>query len=93
MSTNTTKTTLSSKNVGNQPKLFDFAFGRINYILMIAGLGILAIGYLLMVGGGSADFNEFNYGLFDFRRLVLAPLVLLIGFAVEIVAIMKRPKN
>ncbi|MEG1910010.1 MAG: DUF3098 domain-containing protein [Bacteroidales bacterium] len=97
MNTTTNKTVsnppkVSSKTTGTQPKLFDFAFGKINYILMISGLIILAIGYMLMVGGEAKSFTEFNESLFDFRRLVLAPLILLIGFAVEIVAIMKRPK-
>lgn len=73
------------------PKMFDFAFGRKNYILMIAGLVVLAIGYLLIAGGGSTDPDVFSYGLFNTRRLLIAPLVILAGFVVEIFAIMTKP--
>jgi hypothetical protein len=69
-----------------------FAFGRINYILMFVGLGFLLLGYILMVGGGSDDPNVFSPSLFDFQRLTLAPILLVIGFIIEIFAIMKRPK-
>ena len=71
----------------------DFAFGKENYILMIIGFVVLFIGYLLMIGGGSNDPNVFNYDLFNAQRMVIAPLVLLAGFAIEFVAIMKRPKD
>lgn len=73
-------------------KKFDFAFGRKNYILMIIGLVLLGCGYLLLTGGGSHDPNVFSYDLFDTRRLVIAPLVILSGIIVEIVAIMKKPE-
>lgn len=72
-------------------KMFDFAFGRKNYILMIAGIVVLGIGYLLMTGGGSNNPEVFNYDLFNTRRLVIAPLVILTGIILEIVAIMKKP--
>jgi len=71
----------------------DFAFGKENYILMLIGFVVLFIGYLLMVGGGSKDPNVFNYDLFNARRMVVAPIVLLLGFVIEFVAIMYRPKN
>lgn len=71
----------------------EFAFGKQNYILMIIGIVVLAIGYILLSGGGSDDPNVFNYDLFNFRRLVLAPLVIISGFIIEIVAIMKRPRK
>ncbi|MBD5391975.1 MAG: DUF3098 domain-containing protein [Bacteroidales bacterium] len=71
--------------------MFDFAFGRKNYILMIAGIVVLGIGYLLMTGGGSDNPEVFNYDLFNTRRLVIAPLVILAGIILEIVAIMKKP--
>lgn len=89
----TEKTT--SKNGSVKPqgdkKMFDFAFGRKNYILMIAGIVVLGIGYLLMTGGGSDNPEVFNYNLFNTRRLVIAPLVILAGIILEIVAIMKKP--
>jgi hypothetical protein len=68
----------------------NFAFGKQNYIIMIIGCVVIAIGYLLMVGGGSDDPNVFNPEIFSFRRITLAPIVILIGFAIEIYAIMKK---
>ena len=70
-----------------------FAFGKINYILMLTGVGLIILGFILMTGGGSKDPNVFNEEMFNFRRLTLAPILVLLGFGVEIVAIMKRPKD
>lgn len=56
--------------------------------ILIAGLLVMIAGYILMIGGGSKDPQVFNYSMFDFRRLVAAPLVILAGVAVEIIAIM-----
>lgn len=75
-----------------EKKMFDFAFGKKNYILMIAGIVVLGIGYLLMTGGGSKDPEVFSYDLFNTRRLVIAPLVILAGIILEIAAIMKKPE-
>jgi len=69
-----------------------FVFGKTNYILMIIGLAVIVIGFLLMTGGGSDDPNRFDPGIFSFRRITLAPVIVLIGFVVEGVAIMYRPK-
>ena len=61
---------------------------------MSIGVGIIIIGFLLMTGGGSEDPNVFNEDeLFSFRRITLAPLVVLFGFIFEIWAIMKKPKD
>lgn len=73
--------------------LSGFAFGRTNYILMAAGLIVLALGYILLSGGGSDDPSQFNPAMFDNRRLYLAPILIVIGFIVEIVAIMYKKKN
>jgi hypothetical protein len=62
----------------------DYVFGKENYLLMIAGIVIIFVGFVLM--SGSED-------IFDFRKLTLAPIVVLIGFIVEIVAIMKKTKS
>jgi hypothetical protein len=71
-----------------------FALGRENYIYLIIGFVIIIAGFLLMMGGKSSDPNVFNEKeIFSFRRITLAPVVVLIGFAFEIWAIMKRPKN
>ncbi len=67
-------------------------FRKFNYILMIIGIVILAIGYILLAGGGSEDPNVFNPEIFNTRRIVIAPLVMLIGLIIGIVAIMYHPK-
>ena len=74
-------------------KKFDFAFGRINYILLIVGIVLLALGYILLVGGGSTDPDVFNEAIFDAQRLTIAPLLLMAGFIVEVFAIMIKPKE
>ena len=68
----------------------DMPFGRINYILMVAGILIMFLGYVLMAGGGTDDPNEFNPAIFGFQRITLAPLIILLGIAVEIYAILKK---
>lgn len=70
-----------------------FVFNRENYILLLVGLGLMAIGFLLLIGGGSKDPEVFNDALFDFQRLTLAPILILAGLVVEFFAIMKRPKK
>ena len=70
-----------------------FAFSKKNYTILIIGLGLIVIGFLLMIGGGSDDPQEFNYAIFNFQRLTLAPIVILAGLVVEIFAIMWRPKT
>ncbi|MCM1176276.1 MAG: DUF3098 domain-containing protein [Bacteroidales bacterium] len=56
--------------------------------LLLAGLVVMVSGYILMIGGGSDDPEVFNYAMFDFRRLVAAPSVIILGIVIEIVAIM-----
>jgi len=75
-------------------KEYNFALAKENYLYLIIGFVIIIIGFLLMVGGGSDDPNVFNGDeLFSFRRITLAPLVVLFGFFFEIWAIMKKPKE
>lgn len=71
----------------------DFAFGKINYIIMLAGLVLMAIGYIVMIGGGSKDPAVFDDAIFNSTRLTVAPILILLGFAVEIYAILKKPRN
>jgi len=71
----------------------DFAFGRINYILMLTGLGFILLGFILMAGGGSEDPAVFNEDIFSFRRITLAPLLVLAGFVIEIFAIVKKSND
>ena len=72
---------------------FQFALSKENYILLAIGFVIILIGFLLMMGGRSNDPNVFNEEIFSFRRIVLAPLVVLFGFLFEIYAIMKKPSQ
>ncbi len=68
--------------------------GKRNYVMILSGIAAIILGFILLSGGGSEDpATEFNYGMFDFRRLYIAPLLLLAGFAFEIYAIMYRPKS
>lgn len=69
-----------------------FTFERENYILMIVGLVVLGIGYTLMAGGGSTDPDVFSEEIFNTQRLTVAPLVILFGFAIEVAAILYKPK-
>ena len=57
--------------------------------LLLVGLIVMISGYILMMGGGSDDPQVFNYAMFDFRRMVAAPIVIILGIVVEVVAIMK----
>lgn len=67
-------------------------FGKQNYIIVLIGLALIALGFVLMIGGGSTDPNVFNEKMFDFQRLTLAPILVLAGFVVEIVAIFWKKK-
>ena len=56
---------------------------------LLVGLVVMVAGYILMMGGGINDPQVFNYAMFDFRRMVAAPIVIILGIVVEVVAIMK----
>ena len=72
----------------------NFALGKENYILLLIGFGVIVLGFILMMGGKSPDPAVFNEKeIFSFRRITLAPLVVLAGFIFEIWAIMKKPKS
>lgn len=68
-------------------------FGRTNYILVAVGIVLLVLGYILLSGGGSDDPNVFNPAMFDTRRLYIAPLFIVAGLIVEIVAILYKGKS
>jgi len=70
-----------------------FAFSRENYKLLIIGVVIIVIGFILMIGGKAESPDQFNPEVFSFRRITLAPIIVLAGFAFEIYAIMKKPKE
>ena len=68
-------------------------FGKQNYIIVLIGLALLALGFILMLGGGSNDPDVFNEQMFNFRRITLSTILILAGFVVEIVAIFWRNKK
>ncbi|MBF0693790.1 MAG: DUF3098 domain-containing protein [Flavobacterium sp.] len=76
----------------NQPKQ-EFLFEKVNYTILLIGIAVIALGFLLMSGGGSDDPNVFNPEIFNFRRIRLAPTVVLIGFGITIYSIIKNPKK
>ena len=71
----------------------EFLFGKKNYLFMFIGIAIIAIGFILMAGGGSDDPNVFNEDIYNFQRIRLAPTLIIIGLAIEIYAIMLNPKK
>jgi len=71
----------------------DFAFSKKNYILLFVGLAFMASGLILMIGGGSDDPTKFSAEIFNFQRWTLAPILLAIGFVIEIIAIMYKRKD
>ena len=83
---------MSKKNKPEEKKV-EFALGRENYILLIIGFAIIIFGFILMIGGKAKNPNEFNEEIFSFRRITLAPIIVLFGFLFEIYAIMKKPKE
>ncbi len=79
----------NKKTESNKPK---FALGKENYKLLLIGFAIIVLGFVLMIGGKAEDPSEFNEKIFSFRRITLAPIIVLIGFVFEIWAIMKKPR-
>ena len=75
------------KEVSNQ----DFIFGKKNYKFMLIGLAFIIIGFILMSGGGSDDPNVWDPSIFSWRRIRLAPTLVLIGFGIQVYAILLNP--
>jgi hypothetical protein len=80
---------MSNKNEQKQ----EFIFDKINYKILLIGIAVIAVGFILMSGGGSDDPKVFSEDIFNFRRIRLAPTVVLAGFGVVIFAILKNPKK
>ena len=70
----------------------DFAFDRVNFILLAVGMAIVILGFLLMSGSGSSA-EQYNPDIFSVRRIVVAPIVCFIGFISMIYAVMRKPKD
>jgi hypothetical protein len=71
----------------------EFLFGKKNYIIMLVGIAFIALGFILMAGGGSDDPEVFNPEIYNFRRIRLAPTLVLLGLGIEIYAIMAKAKK
>ncbi|MBT6447948.1 MAG: DUF3098 domain-containing protein [Flavobacteriaceae bacterium] len=71
----------------------DFVFKKKNYIVMLVGILFIAIGFILMSGGGSEDPNVFNEEIYNFRRIRLAPTLVLIGFGIQVYAILLNSRK
>jgi len=83
---------MAKNKTPQQPPKPKFIFGRKNYIFMLVGLACISLGFILMAGGGSEDPNVFNPAIYNFRRIRLAPTLVLIGFGIEIYAILRKPE-
>ena len=74
----------------NKPQ---FLFGKRNYIIMLIGIAVIALGFILMAGGGSDDPKIFNPDIYNWRRIRLAPTLVIIGLGIQIYAILANPKK
>ena len=80
-------------NTPNKNQKPAFIFGKRNYIIMLIGIAFIATGFMLMAGGGSDDPNVFNSEIYNWRRIRLAPTLVIIGLGIEIYAILANPKK
>ena len=78
------------KNIENKD---EFIFQKKNYRFMFIGLAFIALGFILMIGGGSDDPNVFNPEIYNWKRIRLAPALILIGFAIDVYAILLNPNK
>jgi len=85
---------MASKNESNKNTEKQVLFDKQNYMLMLAGLIVLAAGFFLMAGGKSADPKVFKYEeVYSSTRITVAPILIVAGFVIEIFAIMKKSKS
>ena len=84
---------MGKKQKNNQPQKPDqeFIFQKKNYLFMFVGLAFISLGFILMSGGGSDDPNVFNPEIYNFRRIRLAPTLVVIGLGIEVYAILLNP--
>ena len=86
---NISETSVPKNNTSNQS-----LFGKENYMLMLAGLLILGLGFFLMAGGKSSDPKVFDpKEVYSTTRITVAPILIVLGFIIEVIAIMKKPKS
>ena len=79
--------------MSNQNQKKEFIFSKRNYRFLLLSLAVTALGFIIMVGGGSEDPNVFNPEIFNFQRIRLAPTIVLVGFGLAIYSILMPPKK
>ena len=84
---------MSKKNKKESKPTKDFIFQKRNYLFLFIGLALIALGFILMSGGGSDDPNVFNPDIYNFRRIRLAPTLVLIGLGIQVYAILLNPNK
>ena len=84
---------MSKKKKNDQKPTKAFIFQKKNYLFLFIGIAFIALGFILMSGGGSDDPEVFNPDIYNFRRIRLAPTLVLIGLGIQIYAILLNPNN
>jgi hypothetical protein len=84
---------MGEKKRKEEAKVNSFVFEKKNYTFMLIGLAFIALGFTLMAGGGSDDPSVFNPEIYNWRRIRLAPALVLIGFGFEVYAILLNPRK
>jgi len=82
-----------AKSKAAESKNHGFLFDKRNYLLMLAGIVCIVLGLVVMAGGGSDNPNVFNPDIFNTQRLTVAPILILLGFVIEVFAIMLKPRE
>lgn len=82
-----------AKSKAAESKNHGFLFDKRNYLLMLAGIVFIVLGLIIMAGGGSDNPNVFNPDIFNTQRLTVAPILILLGFVIEVFAIMLKPRE
>ncbi len=82
---------MSKKNRTDQQPDREAIFQRKNYLFLFLGLAFIALGFILMAGGGTDDPDVFNPEIYNFRRIRLAPTLVLIGLGIQVYAILLNP--
>jgi len=84
---------MSKKNNNGKKPPKEFVFQKKNYLFLFIGIAFIALGYILMSGGGSDDPEVFNPEIYNFRRIGLAPTLILIGLGIQVYAILLNPNK
>lgn len=84
---------MSKNNKTDQKPGKEFVFQKKNYLFLFIGIAFIALGFILMSGGGSDDPNVFNPEIYNFRRIRLAPTLVLIGLGIQVYAILLNPNK